>query len=169
MTDAVCARPRYWQAARARATATRCHHKLLLALRKVSCSTESLPSALQDELCRPEPVPNADGTYPPKPCSLCNVTKELEDFGLKRGSKDGRDCYCRICSTLRRRYTIPVWYCTGRRVQFRVIIQRAQRHHARIRDEQQSLPTVVVLLQNSMEVDVLPCAHRALPHIMHAA
>jgi hypothetical protein len=48
------------------------------------------------------------GVFPPKTCSLCGVLKELEDFGPKKGSRDGKDCYCRICSTLRRRYTIPV-------------------------------------------------------------
>jgi hypothetical protein len=50
-------------------------------------------------------------SLPPKTCSLCGVLKEMQDFGPKRGSKDGRDCYCRICSTLRRRYTIPVCCC----------------------------------------------------------
>ena len=45
---------------------------------------------------------------PPKPCALCGVVKQHDDFGPKKGAKDGKDCYCRICSTLRRRYTIPV-------------------------------------------------------------
>lgn len=47
-------------------------------------------------------------SYGPKVCSLCGVEKELEEFGPKKGSKDGKDCYCRICGSLRRRYTIPV-------------------------------------------------------------
>lgn len=54
----------------------------------------------------------AGGVHTPtavmKTCSLCGSTKDIADFGPKKGSKDGRDCYCRICSTLRRRYSIPV-------------------------------------------------------------
>lgn len=43
-----------------------------------------------------------------KTCSLCGNTKALQDFGPKKGARDGKDCYCRVCSTLRRRYSIPV-------------------------------------------------------------
>ena len=43
-----------------------------------------------------------------KTCSLCGATKDTAEFGPKKGSRDGKDCYCRICSTLRRRYSIPV-------------------------------------------------------------
>jgi hypothetical protein len=46
-----------------------------------------------------------------KTCSLCGNTRDTSEFGPKKGSRDGKDCYCRICSTLRRRYSIPVLSC----------------------------------------------------------
>eukprot|EP00892_Ulva_mutabilis_P002817 jgi/Ulvmu1/12536/UM090_0023.1 len=56
-----------------------------------------------------QPPPAAHpGDYPLKTCSLCGNTKPLRDFGPKKGARDGKDCYCRVCSTLRRRYSIPV-------------------------------------------------------------
>lgn len=43
-----------------------------------------------------------------KVCALCGETKALDAFGPKRGAKNDKDCYCRICSTLRRRHTLSV-------------------------------------------------------------
>ena len=46
-----------------------------------------------------------------KECSLCHVKKPLNEFGPKKGSRDGTDCYCRICGHLRRRFGISVRRC----------------------------------------------------------
>ena len=55
-----------------------------------------------------QPAASYPGDCPLKTCSLCGNTKPLRDFGPKKGARDGKDCYCRVCSTLRRRYSIPV-------------------------------------------------------------
>lgn len=43
-----------------------------------------------------------------KTCTLCQQAHARSKFGQKRNTKDGLDGYCRICSTLRRRFTTTV-------------------------------------------------------------
>ena len=36
-----------------------------------------------------------------KPCLRCGIVKPLEAFCVQRSRKDGRNCYCKVCETVR--------------------------------------------------------------------
>ena len=82
------------------------------AAAKLAGNVSSGPSSQHGATMNPHNIlgtgPERIPTGQMKTCSLCGSTKDMCEFGPKKGSRDGKDCYCRICSTLRRRYSIPV-------------------------------------------------------------
>ena len=73
-----------------------------------------------------------------KRCPKCKKIKDIEDFGLKKSSKDGRQAYCKEC----RNAYLKEWYKDNKVLHGKRVRQAEAKRSAKIYEEIRKLKSV---------------------------